>query len=175
MLSAHHWKHLLGTIKVLLQYFFNKTPQTSTRVNPGCRASTMLSTWRLRVHLIEGQLQLSRLLRPCQDQLSTGVVQVQVVHIHAHLYHVLHRLDAEGREERGDKKRKECIWASEKTDMLSFKFQQFNIVLPEFFSATFIISESLKSRPTIHPSIHLYSITTYPTLGLVGVLEPQLS
>lgn len=48
----------------------------------------------LMTDLIEGELQLGRLLRPSQDQLSAGVVQVQVVHVHAHLYHVLHRLDA---------------------------------------------------------------------------------
>lgn len=52
----------------------------------------MLSIWRRRTHLIEGQLQLSRLLRPGQNQLSAGVVQVQIIHIHTHFYHVLHCL-----------------------------------------------------------------------------------
>lgn len=61
--------------------------------------------------LIEGELQLGRLLRSSQDQLSAGVVEVQVVHVHAHLYHVLHRLDAAdkkgtGSDSRGKKTRK---------------------------------------------------------------------
>lgn len=55
----------------------------------------------LMTDLVEGELQLGRLLRSSQDQLSAGVVEVQVVHVHAHLYHVLHRLDAADRTETG--------------------------------------------------------------------------
>lgn len=51
--------------------------------------------------LIQGQLQLGRLLRSSQDQLSAGVVEVQVVHVHAHLDHVLHRLNAADRTRTG--------------------------------------------------------------------------
>lgn len=79
----------------------HETPQTFPRCDffflqpssaQGCFVGVMLSIWRLRIHLIEGQLQLSRLLCPSQNQLSAGVMQVQIVHIHTHFYHVLHCL-----------------------------------------------------------------------------------
>lgn len=56
-----------------------------------------------RTDLVQGELQLGRLLRPGQDQLPAGVVEVQIVDVHAHLYHVLHRLNA------ADRKRTEIV------------------------------------------------------------------
>lgn len=97
--SAYHimwlllWQYILWgytnhhRLRTCLWFCTNWVPRCWTRV---CFANRTLFIWRL--HLVQGQLQLSRLLCPGQNQLSAGVVQVQVVHVHTHLNHVLHRL-----------------------------------------------------------------------------------